>query len=111
MQTGAAQLHAIAVHVHAQQDWASCGFLEAANLLLCWPALPASAAPTTFPPRGSAAGKVTPELAADLKFGLGSLQPIRRWVYYSMLKPLYDVASWDKLVECLKKAAHEAGGT
>ena len=52
----------------------------------------------------SGAGKVTPELAADVKMGLMQLQPLQRWCTYSTLKPLYDVASWDKLVECLRKA-------
>ncbi|GAB4821280.1 hypothetical protein N2152v2_008326 [Parachlorella kessleri] len=57
-----------------------------------------------------AAGKVTPELAADLKFGLGMQPPLQRWLTYSALKPLYDHASWDKLVEMLKRAA-KAGGS
>lgn len=56
-------------------------------------------------PAAPCAGKLTPELAADLKMGMMSLTPLNRWCAYSTLKPLYDVASWDKLVECMKKAA------
>lgn len=50
-----------------------------------------------------AAGKVTLELAADIKMGLMGMSPLNRWVLYSTVKPLFDVGSWDKLVECLRK--------
>ena len=55
-------------------------------------------------PAACPAGKVTPEAAADLKMGLMGMKHTNRWVVYSTLKPLYDVSSWDKLVEVLNNA-------